>query len=170
MKKANPGFLFRLAILLFVMLSAGGLVTYIAAMAGTPHAEAAVPNSQSSGLSAVQRPVLPNTTDVTVFEFAFNPQNITVTTGTIVRWTNIGSVTHSSTSDTNMWDSGVLNPGQQFTFTFTTLGNVPYHCSVHPFMTATIRVVDCPPTATPTITPTPTATCPPVTVDNSIID
>src|SRR5207248_970134 len=98
------------------------------------------------------------------FEFAFNPQNITVTTGTIVRWINIGNVMHSSTSDTAVWARGILNPCQQFSFTFDTPGTYAYHCSVHPFMTAQVVVQS---NDTPTPTPTP---CVPSTVVDSIVD
>src|SRR5438552_985280 len=113
MKKANPGFSFRLAILLFMMLFASGLAAYIVVKAGTPSAEAAVPTSQLVQSSVAKLPASPNDTDVSIVDFAFNPQAITVTTGTTVRWTNTGSIIHSSTSDTAVWDSGILNSGQQ---------------------------------------------------------
>jgi len=38
------------------------------------------------------------------------------------------------------FDSGFLEPGDTFTFTFTEAGTYPYFCLPHPFMTGTITV------------------------------
>jgi plastocyanin len=35
---------------------------------------------------------------------------------------------------------GNLTQNQTFTFTFTTAGTFPYHCSIHPYMKAKITV------------------------------
>ena len=47
----------------------------------------------------------------------------------------------------------MLQPGQSFTFTFAQAGTFPYHCDIHPTMTATITVVAAAP-AQPTPAPT----------------
>lgn len=100
---------------------------------------------------------------------------MTVPSGSTVRWTNYdGVTTHTSTSDTGIWDSGPLSSGQSFEATFNTPGTYPYHCTIHPNMTGTITVqLACTatptltptftPTLTPTLTHTPTPACPPVT-------
>ncbi len=99
----------------------------------------------------------PVTVAVSIEDFDFNPQSITVNVGTTVRWTNTGGATHTSTSDTAVWDSGNLGTGQQFSFTFNSVGSFPYHCNIHPSMTGTINVIaGCAPT--PTNTPLPTNT------------
>jgi glucose/arabinose dehydrogenase len=49
------------------------------------------------------------------------------------------NASHTSTSDTGLWDSGILNL-TQFTFKFTAAGDYPYHCTTHPFMTASVSV------------------------------
>jgi plastocyanin len=83
----------------------------------------------------------PGANFVQIVNFAFMPSTITVHTGFVVTWKNMTLDTqHTTTSDNNVWDSGVLNPGQSFSFTFTTPGTYTYHCNIHPFMKGTIIV------------------------------
>lgn len=100
---------------------------------------------------------------VTIMDFQFSPQTMTVAVGTTVTWTNHGPSAHTTTSDTGVWDSGTLAPGQSFSHTFNQPGTYPYHCAIHPFMKGTIVVqaAGASPTATspPSVsTTTPTAT------------
>jgi plastocyanin len=80
---------------------------------------------------------------------AFNPGTFTVSFAMQQRvvWSNrdrtsstYGSsgVTHHLVSDGGVFDSGSLNPGNNFGFTFATAGTYPYHCSIHPTMVGTI--------------------------------
>jgi plastocyanin len=93
---------------------------------------------------------------VIIVESGFLPQNITVTVGTTVNWLNEGPAQHTTTSDTGVWDSGTLNPGNIFQFTFNAAGTYPYHCALHPNMVGNVTVQ--PSTCTPTPAPTSTAT------------
>jgi plastocyanin len=49
-------------------------------------------------------------------------------------------VAHTTTSDDDAWNSGTLQPGDDFTTTFAESGTFSYFCSIHPSMTATIVV------------------------------
>ena len=71
------------------------------------------------------------TATVDMRNIAFNPLNLQVAVGTKVTWTNSDSVDHTSTSDTGVWDSGMMSTGQSFSFTFTTPGTFPYYCRPH---------------------------------------
>jgi len=56
--------------------------------------------------------------------YQFIPQNITINVGDTINWTDV-SGQHSTTADPGQgewWDSGVLNPGQSYSFTFTVPG------------------------------------------------
>ena len=64
--------------------------------------------------------------------------------GENVKWTNLGQVTHTSTSDTGKWDSGDLAHGRSFEFKFTATGSFGYHCTYHPLMKGMVRVTDTP--------------------------
>src|SRR5262245_53872359 len=71
---------------------------------------------------------------------AFTPDNLEIAAGTTVTWTNTDSVAHTSTSNANGWDSGIISPGRQFSFTYQTAGTFPYHCAIHPGMVGTVVV------------------------------
>ena len=79
--------------------------------------------------------------EVAIANFSFAPNSLTIKEGTTVKWTNQDSVTHTVTSDTGLFDSGGLSQGQSFSYTFTTAGTYPYHCTPHQAkMTATVIV------------------------------
>jgi amicyanin len=69
-----------------------------------------------------------------------------VAVGTTVTWTNQDAVAHtvSSTSapEAQGFDSGLLDQGQSFAFTFTVPGTYKYQCNIHPFMKGTIVVTE----------------------------
>jgi plastocyanin len=75
---------------------------------------------------------------VSIVDFSFEPATLDVPPGTSVVWTNDGRAPHTVSGD--FADSGLLEPGQTFSYTFSESGEFGYHCSVHPNMTGTIRV------------------------------
>lgn len=81
-----------------------------------------------------------NEAQVSIANLAFVPSGLTVRAGTTVTWTNNDAMSHTVTSDNGVFDSGTLARGGTFQFTFTEAGEFPYHCSIHPSMTATIVV------------------------------
>ncbi len=77
--------------------------------------------------------------------FAFSPTSLTIKADTTVTWKNTTAVPHTVTSDDGKsFDSGSSTPiaaqSGTFSFTFTTPGKFAYHCTIHPFMKATIIV------------------------------
>jgi plastocyanin len=76
---------------------------------------------------------------IVIENFAFNPQNVTVSAGTIITWENKDSVTHDVTIDNGLFDHD-LNPGETFSFTFNTTGTYAYHCDIHTSMKGQIIV------------------------------
>jgi hypothetical protein len=68
----------------------------------------------------------------------------TVEVGRTVVWVNEGTDDHTTTSDSDVWDSGTLKPGDDFSFTFTEPGVYTYFCSFHRErgMVGTIVVLD----------------------------
>jgi len=91
--------------------------------------------------------------DVSIPGLSFSPASITVPVGTTVRWTNNHSINHTSTADGGLWDSGLLAPGQSFSFTFNTAGTYPYHCTVHLAMLGTVIVTPGPFSKAPALSP-----------------
>lgn len=77
---------------------------------------------------------------MSIVDYAFEPNTMSVPVGTTVRATNRGQVTHTWTSKTGTWDSKNLQPGQSFSYRFTTTGVFSFVCSIHTSMTGTITV------------------------------
>jgi len=97
--------------------------------AATPEASAAAGTNSGATAQAVN-----------ISGFAFDPPTLTVPVGTTVTWTNNDSTTHTVTADDGSFDSGNVDPGGTFSFTFSTAGTINYHCKIHPNMTASITV------------------------------
>jgi plastocyanin len=71
---------------------------------------------------------------------AFSPDELNVTVGATVMWTNGDSVSHTSTSNAAGWNSGTIPPGGSFSFAFQSAGTFPYRCTIHPGMVGTVNV------------------------------
>lgn len=78
------------------------------------------------------------TQEVSIINFAFDPQELNIPTGGTVIWTNQDSVQHSVSG--MGFDSGNLDPGQSFTYTFAQDGTYDYACGLHPSETGVIIV------------------------------
>jgi plastocyanin len=72
----------------------------------------------------------------------FAPASIIVMIGVnnTVTWTNDDYTIHTVTSNSGLFGTGLLNHGDNWTYTFQTPGTYAYHCAIHPFMTGTIVV------------------------------
>jgi len=99
---------------------------------------------------------------VDISNFAFTPSELWIDEGTTVIWTNFDQVNHTVTSNTNLFNSGVLTLGQDFSYTFNAMGLYEYYCEIHPAMVGEIHVMnaagmdielDLQPTSVPVIIP-----------------
>jgi len=77
---------------------------------------------------------------VTIDNFTFNPQRLTVTAGSTVTWTNKDDIPHAIASSNALFRSGAFDTDGNYSFTFTTPGTYQYFCYLHPHMTGTIVV------------------------------
>ena len=73
----------------------------------------------------------------------YNPDNITVVIGVnnTVIWTNNDNEPHTVTASDGSFDSGNMNPGARFAYTFTTPGTYTYICTYHPWMHGYVTVI-----------------------------
>jgi plastocyanin len=76
---------------------------------------------------------------ITIENFAFGGA-ASVDVGTAVTATNEDAVTHTWTSEDDVWDSGAIASGESFEFTFDEAGEYSYFCTIHPTMAGTITV------------------------------
>ena len=78
---------------------------------------------------------------VSIDNFTFNPQTLTVKAGTMVTWTNKDDIPHGIAATGNAFKrSAAMDTDDSYSFTFTTPGTYQYFCYIHPHMTGTIVV------------------------------
>jgi uncharacterized protein (TIGR03118 family) len=113
----------------------GGDVNTLYFTAGIPGAD----NIEDHGLfgSIVANP---NSNPVQIDGFRFTPVTLDIAVGTQVIWTNKQNVAHDVTADDKKYFSNTLETDETYSHTFTTPGTYTYHCSIHPFMKATVVV------------------------------
>jgi plastocyanin/FtsP/CotA-like multicopper oxidase with cupredoxin domain len=82
----------------------------------------------------------PTTHQVQISSTGFSPSTITIKAGDTVNWTNQDSFAHTVAGDDHSWTTPMLTSGKSFSRVFSSPGTIPYHCHIHPEMTATIQV------------------------------
>jgi plastocyanin len=75
---------------------------------------------------------------VSLVDFAFEPATLRVAAGETVVWSNDGVAPHTVTGD--FADSGMLNSGETFSYTFESSGRFDYVCAFHPNMVGSVEV------------------------------
>ena len=112
--------------------------TSSASSSSTPSSSAASTSSPSTSLAGpavvcTNETVTANA-QVTIVDFAFTPKNVTISAGQTVKWTYDpdGHYHHTVTSDTGLFGSGSIFPGESYACTFNAPGVYGYHCSIHP--------------------------------------
>jgi len=126
-----PSRVWLLVVVLMIGLALAGPVVMVrdrlADRAGEPtEAEGAQPAAGTGG----------NT--VKMAGLAFAPGTLAVARGTTVVFDNDDTAPHTVTARSGGTDSGVLDPGRQFSLAVTE--GFDYFCSIHPSMTAKIAV------------------------------
>ena len=135
-----------LAVGLLVLLAACGSTTTTAPTSTPTTAPTNTPTTAPTNTPTTAPASTPTTAppstgnSISIMNFAFSPLTLTVKTGTKVTWTNKDTVTHTVTDDKGAFNSGLLTPGNSFSFTFTQAGTYSYHCNIHHSMMATIVV------------------------------
>jgi plastocyanin len=78
---------------------------------------------------------------LSIHNFTFTPQTLTVKVGTKVTWINKDDIPHGIASSNNAFKkSGALDTDDSYSFTFTTPGTYQYFCYLHPNMVGSIVV------------------------------
>lgn len=96
--------------------------------------------------SGMQPPVVitGTTAAVEIVDNRFKPQDIIVSPGTTVTWTNNGSLPHDVTEqageDQRTLASDTMNKGDTFVHEFATPGEYYYYCTIHHSMIGSVVV------------------------------
>jgi plastocyanin len=77
---------------------------------------------------------------IDIGKFAFGPKEITVAPGTTVVWVNHDETPHTIAASDHGFVSKALDTDDRYEHTFADEGDVPYFCTVHPFMTGVVHV------------------------------
>ena len=91
-----------------------------------------------NGGATAQSAASPDT--VNIKNFSFSPNPITVRAGAPVTVVNDDNVTHTFTANDGAFDTGDLGGNHRDRVTVERAGTYAYHCEIHTFMTATVRV------------------------------
>jgi len=70
----------------------------------------------------------------------FSSDLLVVPVGGVGVFRNNDAVAHTFTADGGLFDSGPVEPGKSFSFTFGAAGEVSYHCEIHPSMKGRVKV------------------------------
>ncbi|MGP8125865.1 MAG: cupredoxin domain-containing protein [Nitrososphaerales archaeon] len=97
--------------------------------------------TSSSAVSGPRVSIAPGSAANTTSVY-YSPPTITVVIGVnnTVTWVNNDDAPHTVTALDGSFDSGNMNPGQTWTYTFTTPGTYAYRCSYHSWMEGTVIV------------------------------
>jgi plastocyanin len=85
-------------------------------------------------------PVVRGDNEVWMQNNTFAPGNLTISAGTTVIWTNRDNMAHNVISNDGLWNSGTINAGGTFSFTFEDEQTYAYVCTLHPGMNGQIIV------------------------------
>lgn len=80
------------------------------------------------------------TRTITIDNFTFGTDAVTISPGTEVTWVNRDDMPHTVVSTAGVFSSKALDTNDRFSYTFGQPGTYPYYCSIHPRMTGTIVV------------------------------
>ena len=105
-------------------------IMMLLALIGSSCAQASIPTPAPAPGVAVDQ--------VTIKDFAFNPEKIIIKVGDTVTWTHQDSAPHTTTG--GIWDSGTLQQGQTYSRAFDKAGNWNYQCNIHPYMKGKVTV------------------------------
>ncbi len=71
---------------------------------------------------------------------AYTPATLTIPAGTPIRFVNRDGEIHTVSQQGGGFDSGLLFPGDSWTYAFDRPGTYAYFCLPHPFMVGTVIV------------------------------
>jgi plastocyanin len=77
---------------------------------------------------------------VTIDNFTFTPQELTVAVGTTVKWVNHDDIPHTVVNKDKAFRSKALDTDDSFSYTFASAGTFDYFCALHPHMVGKVIV------------------------------
>ncbi len=135
--RPNPVWLLVVVVMLGLAL-AGPVIMVRDQLADTPAAAPTAAEGAQPAEGAAAEAAAVGGGTVKMAGLAFAPEALTVARGATVVFDNDDTAPHTVTARSGGVDSGVLDPGKQFSLAVT--DGFDYFCSIHPSMTAKIAV------------------------------
>jgi plastocyanin len=114
--------------------------------AGTTHSDSENRSKQTaSSPQPASDEVKEGKVNIDISNFEFKPSSIKVKKGSTVTWTNQDDTEHDVAPDSpseSFAGSELLAKGESYSYTFDAAGTYSYHCTPHPYMKASIEVVE----------------------------
>ncbi len=79
---------------------------------------------------------------VSIVEFAYDPDPVTIEEGGKVIWVNRDAAPHTATADDGSFDTGTIEQDKLKSESFKQPGTYAYFCEIHPDMRGTVEVVE----------------------------
>jgi nitrite reductase (NO-forming) len=126
----------------FAYASIGAVGVFKVATTGQTSTTSSSSTSSSSPISGSVNVRINPGSGLNTTNIYYSPSTITVVVGVnnTVVWTNQDNMEHTVTAIDKSFDSGLMQPGQTFTWTFTSPGTYTYYCTIHPWMRGTVIV------------------------------
>ena len=136
-RRTDKGLL-ALIIIIIIIIVAG--VYIYSTQSSKPNVQTGVNNSSNQSLGNNSSNVTSAASTITIQNMTFNPNKITIRSGTNIQWINNDNTQHQIMSDTGSFQSNILNPGDSYNFFFAKTGIYGYHDALNPTVTGTIIV------------------------------
>lgn len=85
-------------------------------------------NTPKAGAAEPQ--TTPESVTINIGNYSFTPKELKIEAGTTVVWQN-NTGRHTVAADDGSFESPVMSPGEKFSHTFESAGQVPYYCGLH---------------------------------------
>ena len=116
-------------------------LSIVAALAVGALASFGVVQGVSSPADAAAAPAMVKVADMPPGQpTGYEPAEVAVKVGQVVKWKNEGSEAHTVTAQDNSFNSNSMAPGAEFQFTFSKAGTFTYSCTPHPWAKGTVKV------------------------------
>ena len=83
---------------------------------------------------------------IEIKNFKFVPEKMTIKKGTTITWKNFDNTKHNVIFDDEsageVEGGKLISNGEEVSFTFNEVGEFPYYCMPHPYMKATVTVME----------------------------
>jgi plastocyanin len=111
----------------------GGAESGAQASPGKGNAEANAPAPSGDAVRSAK---------VSIVEFAYDPDPVTIEEGGKVTWVNRDAAPHTATADDGSFETGTIEQDKLKSESFKDPGTYTYFCQIHPDMHGTVEVVE----------------------------